>query len=186
MAKLTGYYYIKVEDTIRCEHADGPIEACRKAFGVVYNKPIDTAEYKFVGTRRPGSLSATKQVELLSGGWKLLRTGQPTGKQTATEVRGMSVEEHPDDREARHCEEDERRPESGPTFVVASLRRVDGAFRELLYLVAAYRDQPAGWTADPTAASRFVGKENYLRAAQYVRDCEKFGLLCFIHCEHFE
>lgn len=290
MARLTGYYYIKVDDVIRCENADGPRSACKKAFGVIYDKPHDTAEYKYVGTRRPGSLSAAKQRELKGpDGWKLLRDGSPVGSGRAARnaimalcrkavtldkacellaakckaagigaagheqmhndlvdgwgtndpdgelehdldqqyhsgkitykeyeerrafFRSAAEQEHPDDREARHCEEDERphgwdcpkcqnpnmpgeakcancefpKPD-GPVFVVASLRRVDdGAFRELLYLVAAYRDQPARWTSDRWKASRFVGKADYDRAATYVRDCEKFGLTCFIHCEVF-
>lgn len=64
------YYYIRLLDddgkvlTIRCEQASGPRDACRKAFGVVYDKPTDTARYLDIGTKSPRYLSQKRKREL--------------------------------------------------------------------------------------------------------------------------
>jgi hypothetical protein len=80
----------------------------------------------------------------------------------------------------------EKTPE--PTFVVVSLRRTGtpGGFSEMLYLIAACEGRwPSHWTSDPTAASRFRGQKNYMEAVEYTKNAEKFGLVCFIHCEYY-
>ncbi len=62
------YYYIKVNEHIRCERAKGPRDACKLAFGVIYDD--GEALYKDVGTRSPKYLSAKLKVELQGpDGW---------------------------------------------------------------------------------------------------------------------
>jgi len=49
---------------VRTEKADNPREACEKAYGVIYDKPTDTAQYVEIGTRSPRTLSNKKLNEL--------------------------------------------------------------------------------------------------------------------------
>jgi hypothetical protein len=72
------YYYIKVQGQIRCEKADDPREACRLAFGIIYDQPQhDTAVYKDIGTRKPAYLSQTRLAELKGpNGWLKIPTAE--------------------------------------------------------------------------------------------------------------
>lgn len=57
------YYYIRVYDkqgkpiATRCEKAPNPREACRLAYGIIYDRPTDTARYVELGTRMPAYMS---------------------------------------------------------------------------------------------------------------------------------
>jgi hypothetical protein len=68
------YYYVRVGEgksaTIRCEKARDPRQACKMAYGVIYDSPTDTARYKDIGTVKPANLSAKKKAELQKDeGW---------------------------------------------------------------------------------------------------------------------
>ena len=79
------YYYIRVynddgtELTTRCEQADGPREACMKAFGVIYDRDSDSAKYRDIGTRAPRTMSDKRSHALKQDGpdWHKIPT---TGK----------------------------------------------------------------------------------------------------------
>jgi hypothetical protein len=62
------YFYIRVGEgksaTIRCEKARDPRQACKMAYGVIYDSPTDTARYKDIGTVKPANLSMKRKREL--------------------------------------------------------------------------------------------------------------------------
>ena len=63
------YYLIRVGDNpkeyhTRCEKANGPREACRLAYGVIYDRPEDTCRYLDLGTRKPAYISQKRLKEL--------------------------------------------------------------------------------------------------------------------------
>lgn len=66
------YYYIRVYDddgkplATRCEQADGPREACKLAYGMIYDRSTDTCRYLDLGTRKPAYMSQRKINELTS------------------------------------------------------------------------------------------------------------------------
>jgi len=60
------YYYIMVDGHLRCEKAYNPREACRMAFGVIYDRPTDNARYKNIGRKAPRYLSQ-KVLQQLKG-----------------------------------------------------------------------------------------------------------------------
>lgn len=73
------YFFIRVfnEDgtplSTRCEKASTPEEACKLAFGVVYNHSFDTARYYEIGSRKPKYLTQKRKIEIEADkeGWKL-------------------------------------------------------------------------------------------------------------------
>jgi hypothetical protein len=71
------YYYIRILDrdennvptdkiiALRSEKASGPREACKLAFGVIYDQPTnDSVHYKCIGIRKPAYLSNKRRHEL--------------------------------------------------------------------------------------------------------------------------
>lgn len=62
------YFYVRVGEgksaSIRCEKARDPRQACKMAYGTIYDGPDDTARYKDIGTIKPANLSIKKKLEL--------------------------------------------------------------------------------------------------------------------------
>lgn len=61
------YYYVKWANTIRCEQASSPEEACRLAFGMVAENML----VKDIGGRKPAYLPLKKKKDLQENlaGW---------------------------------------------------------------------------------------------------------------------
>lgn len=76
------YYYVRICDdkgkeiSTRCEKASDPREACRLAFGVIYDNPKAHATYYDIGGRRPADLSQKRkeEIEADKSGWKPIPT----------------------------------------------------------------------------------------------------------------
>jgi hypothetical protein len=72
------YYFVRVYDdegkalSTRCEQAVGPREACKLAFGVIYDNSYNTARYYDIGARKPANLSQKRlqEIENDKAGWK--------------------------------------------------------------------------------------------------------------------
>ena len=71
------YYLIAIFENgkavhTRTEKAKDPKEACMAAYGIIYNKPGDTAKYLELGTRSPKYMSTKKYTELVNNAsnWK--------------------------------------------------------------------------------------------------------------------
>jgi hypothetical protein len=72
------YYLTRVYDddgkplSTRCEKAKGPRQACKLAFGVIYDNDYNKVVYKNAGTRKTGIDKASRSSE----GWqKIPKTG---------------------------------------------------------------------------------------------------------------
>ncbi len=68
------YYLIRVYNTdgsplqTRCEKAGNPRDACKLAFGVIYDNSYNTARYLDIGSRKPNSISRKKLEEMEKNG----------------------------------------------------------------------------------------------------------------------
>lgn len=71
------YYYIRIYEDgkpvhTRCEKASGPREACKLAYGVIYDRNSDTVRYLDLGGRSPRYMSLRQKSAMVSDpkNWK--------------------------------------------------------------------------------------------------------------------